>query len=61
MAHWLHKFRGTVAILTKLGMARMFGQYEHSAWNGEISYARYRWRGETWIIPTGPVETEYRP
>jgi hypothetical protein len=57
MKHFCRKLMGTVRILSDLGMARTFGKYEHSGWNGDISYAQYRWRGKTWIIPTSPVET----
>jgi len=56
MKHFMHKLFGTIHILACLGAARMFGEYEHSGWDGNISYAKYRWRGETWIIPTGPVD-----
>jgi len=52
----LRKLCGTIRILARLGMARTFGEYIHSGWNGEISYARYRWRGREWIVPTGHAE-----
>ncbi|HSC56990.1 MAG TPA: hypothetical protein VLC51_07280 [Nitrospira sp.] len=57
MMHFLHKLTGTLHILGCLFMARMFGEYEHSGWDGQINFARYRWRGETWIIPTSSAET----
>jgi hypothetical protein len=56
MAHWLRKLDRTLRMLGCLFMARMFGKYEHSGWNETISYARYRWRGVSWIIPTSCVE-----
>jgi hypothetical protein len=40
-------------------MARMFGEYHHSGWNGQVEFARYRWRGEEWLIPTGPLSRDY--
>lgn len=54
--HQLRKFGRTLQILWCLGCARMLGEYVHSANDGVIDYARYRWRGREWIIPTGPVE-----
>ena len=56
--HYLRKLRGTLAILARLGAARMRGRYIHSGWNGEIPFARYEWRGREWIIPTGPVDSD---
>lgn len=54
----LRKLLRTLSILSKLGMARMFGEYVHSGWNGQCEYARYRWRGKEWIIPTSPIDEE---
>lgn len=54
--HWLKKLGRTVCILSCLFMARMFGRYEYSGFDGEIEYCRYRWRGRSWVIPTGSVE-----
>lgn len=51
------KFFSTVKILFTLGMARTFGEYEHSAWNGEFDYARYRWLGKSYAFPTGHIES----
>lgn len=59
MRHWLSKLCRTVSLLSKFLMARMFGEYVHSGWNGQVSFARYRWRGEEWLIPTGPLERDY--
>ncbi|MFA5951504.1 MAG: hypothetical protein WC807_14590 [Hyphomicrobium sp.] len=55
--HFTRKLMGTFGILFRLGMARTFGQYQHSGWNGDFAYARYRWRGREWIIPTSAAET----
>src|SRR5689334_14259650 len=55
MKHFLRKLWGTVRILTNLGMARTFGQYVHSVGGyTDFEYARYRWRGREWAVPTTP-------
>lgn len=56
--HWIFKLGRTIRVLSILFMARMFGEYIHSGWNGEFDYARYRWRGNEWIIPTSPAHDE---
>lgn len=56
MRHFLHKLGKTSAMLFCLFMARMFGEYRHSGWDGVIEYARYSWRGHDWIIPTSAAE-----
>lgn len=58
MTHWFRKLFRTIRILSCLFMARMFGEYRHSGFNGDFEYARYAWRGREWIIPTGPTEDE---
>ena len=60
---WQHagrKLLSTLRILFTLGMARTFGHYRHSEWNGELDYAIYEWRGKMWAIPTGPFDDEAR-
>jgi len=54
--HFLRKLFRVSRMLCCLFMAQMFGSYRHSAWNGEINYAEYYWRGSIWQIPTSPVE-----
>jgi hypothetical protein len=49
------KLRSTIRITASIFMARTFGQYLHSGWDGKIDYAKYRWRGQEWIIPLGPI------
>lgn len=56
--HFIRKLGRTIAMLSRLFMARMFGEYQHSGWNGSISYARYSWHGKDWIIPTSAVHGE---
>lgn len=52
----MNKLFSTIRIVFTLFMARMFGEYQHSGWNGEYEYARYTWQGEDWIIPTAPCK-----
>lgn len=47
----LKKLANTLRILFVLGMARTFGDYIHSAWNGECDVAVYRWHGKEWTFP----------
>lgn len=62
MKHFLRKLRSTTRLLANLWMARTFGEYVHSGWNGQVEYARYRWRGQEWLIPTSPIDpTERQP
>lgn len=56
--HGIRKLANTLRILACLGMARTFGQYEHSVWDAGMNYARYRWRGHVWTFPTSPMEAE---
>lgn len=56
MRYFIWKSVRTLRMFATLYMARMFGTYRHSAWNGEFEYARYTWRGKDWAIPTGPFE-----
>lgn len=53
----MRKLIDTTRICATLFMARMFGRYEHSGWDGERDYARYVWRGKTWAFPTAPMDT----
>lgn len=52
----IKKLWSTLRILFCLGMARTFGQYQHSGWNGEFEFAKYQWCGRYWVIPLGPDE-----
>lgn len=56
--HTLRKLLSTMRILATLFMARTFGHYEVSVWNGEFGFARYHWRGRTWAFPTSPIEED---
>lgn len=54
--HILRKLRSTLSILATLFMARTFGRYEHTVFDGDMEYARYVWRGEVWAFPTTAME-----
>ena len=61
MRHAIKKFRSTLGICARIIMARTFGQYVHSGWNGQNDYARYRWRDRDYFIqitPAKPTEPE---
>lgn len=49
--HFGKLFR-TVRICGCILMARTFGYYVHSGFDGVNEYAQYRWRGREWRIPT---------
>ena len=49
------KLGRTLRLAFTLVMARTFGRYIHSGWNGQHNYASYEWRGRVWLIPTSPV------
>jgi hypothetical protein len=53
--HFAKKLYSTIKIISNLALARTFGTYIHSGWDGTIAYARYKWRGKEWIIPTSSV------
>jgi len=46
----------TTRLCATLFLARTFGCYDGSVWNGEFEYARYMWRGRMWAFPTSPIE-----
>jgi hypothetical protein len=52
------KFIQTIKICSNLFMARTFGEYIHSGWNGRFDYVSYRWRNRVYDIPKGPVDEE---
>jgi hypothetical protein len=54
--HFCRKLAGTLRIATTLILARTFGRYEVSIWDGGVSYARYHWRGKVWAFPTTPID-----
>lgn len=54
----MRKVLSTLKILYTLGMARTFGVYVHSGWNGEHDYVRYLRNGEVWDMPTSPNDLE---
>ena len=56
--HFLRKLRSTLSILATLFMARTFGRYEHTVFDGDMEYARYTWRGEVWAFPRTAMEPQ---
>lgn len=52
MRFQIGKLLRTLRICWCVLMARTFGEYGHSGWNGHSEYAQYRWRGRWWKIPT---------
>lgn len=54
----MRKLLSTFKILYCLGMARTFGEYTHSGWDGQIHFTRYYWRNKYWIIPTSAIGDE---
>lgn len=54
--HSLRKLRSTLRICAALFLARTFGDYRHTIWNGDFEYAVYNWRGDMWAVPTKAME-----
>lgn len=53
------KVIGTLRLCYCMFMARMFGEYQHTIWGmGFGTVHEYEWRGETWLIPAGPLQEE---
>lgn len=50
------KLLKTLKIAFTLVLARTFGKYIHSGWDGLSEYALYEWRGQEWAFPLGPSE-----
>ena len=52
----ISKFWHTLRLAGCMIMARTFGEYVNSGWNGDVDFAVYRWRGRCWFIPLGAME-----
>ena len=50
------KLLKTLRIASTLMLARTFGRYVHSGYNGKFEYAQYEWRGREWVFPLTPIE-----
>jgi hypothetical protein len=62
LRHTVKKFGSTLCICGGIVMARTFGEYVYSGWNGQNAFARYRWRGHDYFIQTAPEKpTEPEP
>jgi len=53
------KLLQTLKIALTLVLARTFGRYLYSGWNGDFDYAKYEWRGKVWCFPISPVERQF--
>lgn len=52
------KLTQTLKIAATLVLARTFGRYIHSGWNGDFEYAKYKWRGREWCVPLTHAEAQ---
>ena len=50
------KFVSSVCICSTLLLARTFGRYVHTIFDGRLTYAEYEWRGQRYAIPTEPLK-----
>lgn len=55
----MRKFTNTLGIAARIVLARTFGQYVHSGWDGTRDYCKYKWREQVFLIPTSPDENDY--
>jgi hypothetical protein len=53
----MQKLWHTMKLAGCMVMARTFGKYEISGWDGTVDFAVYRWRGKSWFIPLGPIDS----
>lgn len=58
MLFHLKKLRSTIRICGILLLARTFGKYKGSGWNGEFDYVKYEWRGKIWVFPKSSTDLE---
>lgn len=49
---WGKKFLVVFKDCSFLFWVRMFGEYQHSGWDGESDFVKYKWRGVVYKIPT---------
>ncbi|UQS95264.1 hypothetical protein Pam5_48 [Pseudanabaena phage Pam5] len=52
----MSKLWHTLKMAVCMIMARTFGEYETSGWDGSVDFAIYRWRGRSWFIPLGSMD-----
>lgn len=48
----------TIRLCFTLFCVRIFGEYMHSGWDGQIEFVRYKYRGDQYIIPTSTAIKE---
>jgi hypothetical protein len=56
--HFVRKLCRTLRLVATMTLARTFGRYVHSVWDGRMDYAVYQWRGRLWAIPTSPLSVD---
>lgn len=49
---WWGKFRKTIGIAFRIILARQFGRYVHTVYDGQFEYAVYVWRKKEYMVPT---------
>ena len=54
----MRKLWHTLKLASCMVMARMFGEYQNSGWDGNVDFAIYHWRGRSWFIPLGAIDGE---
>ena len=52
IGHHTTKFFHTLRVCAGIIMARTFGTYLHSGWDGDRDFCIYEWRGRKYYIPT---------
>lgn len=52
----MSKLWHTLKMAGRMTMARTFGEYETSGWDGNVDFAIYRWRGRSWFIPLSCID-----
>jgi len=52
----MSKLWHTLKMCACMAMARTYGEYINSGWDGQCDFSVYLWRGRYWFIPLGPME-----
>jgi hypothetical protein len=58
VSFFTNKLTSTIKLGFTLMLARTFGYYLYSTWNGGFEYAIYKYRGKTWAFPTTPIDNK---
>ena len=54
----MKKLFNTIGVCFTLFLARTFGTYIESGWNGIHDYAIYKWRGKSYTFPLSENDEE---